>query len=174
MRPVWLLCLAFTSISCSPATVVDQPAALVPASPTISTVRQELEATFAARMRAYEMKDYAALIDQVSPVYSAIRPNGARMTRDDLSGYIRLNLERWVRIIRQSNLIENVRLEGPNAVVDVRQDVARVQIVDGREAIVESSIVQTETWTPTSSGWKLLSVRDERDGWIRIDGNPVR
>lgn len=55
----------------------------------------------------------------------------------------------------------------------MRQRVARIQIVDGREAVVESGVLQTETWTPTSDGWKLLSVRDEREMSVTVDGRPI-
>ena len=134
------------------------------------TVRQELEATFAARMRAFEHKDHTTLVAQVSPDFRATRPDGSTMTRDDLAGYIAKNLERWRRITRQSNRIERLRVEGSTAIVDVRQEVARIQLVDDREAVVESSILQTETWTKTPSGWKLQGVTDERDGWITVDG----
>lgn len=139
----------------------------------MARVRSELEATFAARMRAFETKDYETLVNQIAPDFLAIRPDGTRMNRDDLAAYIRRNLDRWVRITHQSNTIEGLRLDGDNAVVDVRQIHARIQIVEGREALVESRVLQTETWTPTPEGWKLLSVRDEREGSVSIDGRPV-
>jgi ketosteroid isomerase-like protein len=139
----------------------------------LAAVRAELEATFEARQRAFEAKDFATLVAQISPDYLAIRPDGTRMSRDDLAGYIRRNLDRWVRIVSQSNRIESLRLEGGNAVVDMRQRLARIQIVDGREALVESGVLQTETWTPTRDGWKLLAVRDERERKVTVDGRPV-
>ena len=153
--------------------MADPHATAVAAQPRIATIREELEATFAAREQAYATENYEALIDQVSPSYSASRPDGTTMTREDLATYIRRNLDRWLRIIRQSNVIEQMRMDGENVVVDVRQNVARVQLVEGREAVVESSILQTETWTPTSNGWKLLGVHNEREGWITIDGKPL-
>ena len=160
--------LSATGCSSSP-----QPPA-APSKPREATVREELEATFAARMRAYEAKDHAALIDQVSPAFSATRPDGTTMTRDDLSGYIQKNLERWVRITRQSNQIEALRLDGDNAIVDVRQNVVRTQIVDGKEAVVESKVLQTETWTKTPTGWKLLAVGNERDSSVYVDGKQFK
>ncbi len=144
-----------------------------PSEAPLASVRAELEATFAARMRAYQAEDLATLVGQIAPDYVAVRPDGSRMSRDDLAGYIRRNLERWVRITRWSNDIESLRMDGGNAVVDMRQRVARIQIVDGREAEVESRVLQTETWTPTPEGWKLLSVRNERDMSVTIDGRPV-
>jgi len=144
-----------------------------PSEAQLASIRAELEATFAARRRAYEAEDLATLVGQVAPDYVAIRPDGSRMNRDDLAAYLRRNLERWVRITRWSNEIESLRMDGGNAVVDMRQQVARIQVVDGREAEVESRVLQTETWTPTPDGWKLLSVRDERDMSVTIDGRPV-
>jgi hypothetical protein len=139
----------------------------------IDAVKRELEAVFASRMRAYDARDHATLVDQVSPAFAATRPDGTRMNREDLSGYIRRNLDRWVRITHQSNRIEGLRLEGDDAIADVRQALARIQIVDGREAVVESRVLQTETWTRTPAGWKLLSVRNEREQSLTIDGRPV-
>jgi hypothetical protein len=46
---------------------------------------------------------------------------------------------------RKRNKIEALRLEDSNAIVDVRQEVSRIQIVDGKEAVVESRVLQTET-----------------------------
>jgi hypothetical protein len=139
----------------------------------LATIRSELEATFEARHRAYERKDLATLVAQISPDYSAARPDGSRMNRDDLAVYIKRNLDRWVRITDWSNVIEGLHLDGANAVVDMRQRVARIQIVDGREAVVESRVLQTETWTPTPDGWKLLAVRDEREMSVTVDGRPI-
>jgi len=138
------------------------------------SVRQQLEATFAARMHAFEVKDHATLVAQVSPAFSATRPDGTTMTRDDLAGYMTKNLERWKRIISQSNTIEALRVDGDNAVADVRQRLKRIQIVDGKEAVVESTVLQTETWTRTPDGWKLLGVRDERESSVTVDGKPIR
>ena len=139
----------------------------------LDRVRRELEATFAKRHQAYEAKDLATLASQISPEYVAVRPDGSTMTRDDLVSYIRSNLERWVRITAWSNKIESLRLNGADAVVDMRQRVTRIQIVDGREAVVESAVLQTETWRPTPDGWKLLSVRDEREMSLTVDGRPI-
>ena len=139
----------------------------------LAQVRSDLEATFAARHRAYEAKDFATLVNQISPDYLAVRPDGSRMTRADLANYIRRNLDRWVRITSWSNRIENLRLQRNKAVADMRQRVARIQIVDGREALVESAVLQTETWVSTPAGWKLLAVRNEREMTLTIDGRPV-
>lgn len=140
----------------------------------LAIVKRELEATFAARMHAFEVKDYAVLMAQVAPQYSAVRPDGSTMNRNDIAGYIRKNLDRWVRIVRQSNVIEKLRLdEKGNAVADIRQNLARIQIVNGKEALVESSVLQTETWSPTANGWKLLSVSGERDKMLTVDGKPL-
>src|SRR5687767_512997 len=90
-------------------------AATVPAAPPseaqLASIRAELEATFAARMRAYEAEDLATLVGQIAPDYVAIRPDGSRMSRDDLAGYIRRNLERWVRITSWNNDIESLRMD---------------------------------------------------------------
>jgi hypothetical protein len=140
-----------------------------------AAVKRELEATFAARMHAFEVKDYATIMAQVSPQFTAVRPDGSTMNRDDIAGYIRKNLDRWVRIVRQSNVIERLRLDDKgNAVADMRQKLGRIQIVDGKEVLVETEVLQTETWTPTPTGWKLLKVRDERDKKLSLDGKPVR
>jgi hypothetical protein len=143
------------------------------AAARLAAVRRSLEATFAARMHAFKVKDYATLIAQVSPQYSAVRPDGSRMNRDDLAAYIRKNLDRWVRIISFSNVIKGLRLdEKGNAVADMRQHLKRIQIVDGKEALVESRVLQTETWIPTPRGWQLLSVRDEREMSLTVNGKP--
>ena len=151
----------------------DQPSEAAAPEPHILQVRRELESTFEARHRAYEMKDLASLVEQISPRYLAIRPDGSRMTRDDLAAYIRRNLDRWVRITSWSNKIESLKLDGNNAIADMRQRDARIQIVDGREALVASAVLQTETWTVTPTGWKLLAVQNEREMSLTIDGQPV-
>lgn len=167
------LTLAVATLLFAQAGCVAAVPAAGPSEARLASVRAELEATFAARMRAYEAEDLPTLVGQIAPDYVAVRPDGSGMNRDDLAGYIRRNLERWVRITSWSNDIENLRMDGGNAVVDMRQRVARIQIVDGREAEVESRVLQTETWTPTPEGWKLLSVRDERDMSVTINGRPV-
>jgi len=173
VRAIVPLALAFSFAGCAMASAAPVPAPAAESELGLSEIRAELEAVFAARARAFQDEDYATLIDQVSPAFTAIRPDGSRMTRDDLAMYLRRNLDRWVRIVRQSNVIEAIRLEGRDAVVDMRQDLARIQIVDGREALVESGVLQTETWTRTAQGWKLLSVRDEREQRVTVEGRPI-
>ncbi|HYD11967.1 MAG TPA: DUF4440 domain-containing protein [Allosphingosinicella sp.] len=173
LGPAGLALLAAMTVPAGAPAQPPAPAVAAPSDARLAQVRRELEATFAARERAFAAKDFPTLVAQVAPDYAAVRPDGTRMTRDDLVGYMRRNLDRWVRIVSQSNRIEGLRLDGGNAVADIRQRLARIQIVDGREALVESGVLQTETWTPTAEGWKLLAVRDEREMFVTVDGRPL-
>src|SRR5687768_3319569 len=44
----------------------------------------ELQTVFAERMRAFSDKNFGILMDQVSPDYTASRPNGSKMNYEDL------------------------------------------------------------------------------------------
>jgi len=167
------LLAALVAAGCAATPPAPAPTETIAPEPRLDSVRRELEATFEARHQAYVEKDFATLIAQVHPDFQAVRPDGTRMTRDDLAVYLRRNLDRWVRITSWSNEIEQLRLEGDDAIADMRQRVARIQIVEGREAVVESGVLQTETWTLTPEGWKLRAVQDEREQSVTVDGRPV-
>ena len=133
----------------------------------------ELEIVFAARMQAYKNKDYDTLVSQVSHDYSATRPNGQTVSYEQLKEYMRLNLERFISVKNQQMQIENISLNGNEAVVDVRQIVSRFQKLGEDTIYVESGVLQTETWVKTEDGWKLRSVTNEREQTLTVNGKPI-
>lgn len=133
----------------------------------------ELEIVFAARMQAYMKKDFDTLVSQVSQDYTATRPNGQTVTYEQLKEYIRLNLERFISVKNQQLQIENIMVDGNEAVVDVRQTLSRFQKLGEGTIYVESGVLQTETWVKTEDGWKLRGVTNEREQTLTVNGKPI-
>ena len=142
--------------------------------PVLNAALAELEVVFAVRMQAYMNKDYDTLVNQISPDYSATLPNGETVSYEQIKTYIRRNLDRFISIKSQSMAIENAKVDGNEAIVDVRQIVSRLQkFADGSTHEVTTGVLQQETWVRTASVWKLRSVSNIRDESILVDGKPL-
>jgi hypothetical protein len=141
--------------------------------PALNAAIAELEIVFAARLQAYLNKDYVTLVSQVSPDYTATRPNGQTVSYEQIKDYIRINLERFISIKNQQISIENIRLNGNEAVVDVRQTLSRFQKLGEGTIYVESGVLQTETWVKGADGWKLSNVTNEREQTLTVNGKPI-
>jgi hypothetical protein len=141
--------------------------------PALHAAIAELEAVFAARMEAYRNKDYDTQIKQVSPDYKAVRPDGRTMNYEQIKEYIRLNMERLVSVKNVQVKIENIMLNGNEAIVDARQSIARYQKLGDATIFVESGVLQTETWVKSADGWQLRYVTNEREQTLSVDGKPI-
>lgn len=141
--------------------------------PALNAAIAELEIVFAARLQAYLNKDYDTLVSQLSPDYSATRPNGEIVSHGQIKEYIRLNVERFLSVKNQRIDIENMSLNGNEAVIDARQTLSRVQKLGEGTIFVESVVLQTETWVKTADGWKLRNVTNEREQTLTVNGKPI-
>jgi hypothetical protein len=59
------------------------------------------------------------------------------------------------------------------AVAEVLQEVSRYRELSGKRRKVETSVVQRETWSKTSEGWKLKCVDSVHDHKRFVDGKRV-
>ncbi len=122
-------------------------------------VRRELEAVFAERVNAVKNKDAEAQIAQVSPDYSATQPNGQTLNYEQIVGYMRRGVEQIQSVVDLSIIIENLTVNGNEAIVDARQKFSRTQkLRDGKVHDIVTGVLQRETWVKTAEGWKLRSV----------------
>ena len=144
------------------------------AKPLLNATLAELQTVFAARIQAYAKKDYETLVSQVSPDFSGALPNGQTLNYEQITTYMRRNLDRFISIESQSITIENAMVNGNEAVIDARQTVSRTQkFTDGSVHNVATSVLQQETWVKTANGWKLKSVGSEREQSTLVDGKPL-
>jgi ketosteroid isomerase-like protein len=138
-------------------------------------VRRELEAVFSERVNAVKNKDAEAQIAQVSPDYSATQPNGQALNYEQIISYMRRGVEQIQSVIDLSITIENLTVNGNEAIVDARQKFSRTQkLRDGKIHDVETGVLQRETWVKTAEGWKLKSVDNLREIKTIVDGKPLK
>jgi Domain of unknown function (DUF4440) len=144
------------------------------ASRAARRVRQELEAVFARRVQAVKNKDAETQISQVSPDYSASRPNGQTLNYEQIANYMRRGADQFVAVTYLSITIEGLTIRDNEALVDARQRFARTQrLRDGNIHCVVTGVLQRETWVRTSEGWKLRRVDNLREQSMIVDGRPV-
>lgn len=139
-------------------------------------IRRELEAVFEQRLKAGRDKDFDAQMALISPDYTATFANGTIWKYEQIRDHIRRLSEQTVKTeeITCGIKIEELTIRGNEAIIEARQYCPRKQrLRDGKIHDVYTSVLQTETWGKTATGWKLKSVENERDQVIEVDGKPA-
>lgn len=152
---------------------------LIVSSPTLAQddgeVRKALEIQYRRLAEAHDRKDLAAIADLKTEDFHAIFPDGRVGDVVAMREYTRRFLEEnrppyGVRnTIRELAVSENKLI----AVAMVFQQASRMREMAGKLRRVETSVVQRETWTKKSSGWKLKCVDSVHDQRRYVDGKRV-
>lgn len=136
-------------------------------------VRRALEAQYAKIAEAQKNKDINALRNLRTPDFTVNMPNGETWDLETSLNYSKRGFEQVQEIIGISNTIESLDVIGDTAVAVVYQQWSRKQTMQGKTRLVETSAVQTETWTNTPDGWKLKHIGDIKPGAWTVDGKRV-
>jgi hypothetical protein len=148
---------------------------LIDRTPGHQHVLAELEKTFEERTRVVMARDAEGQIAQVSPDYLGQKDDGSPLTYSELAQYMRTGMSQWVEALSISFTIEGFTLEGNEAMVDARQHHFRNQrLADGQVHLVETGVLQRETWVRTADGWKLRSTDNFRELFVKVDGRLVK
>jgi hypothetical protein len=139
------------------------------------TVRKELEAQYLKLGEAHEREDLSAILALKTADFHAIFPDGRVGDHKTMEEYTRGFLEGNDPPYNSKFTIQKLAVSdnGLIAVAEVLQEVSRYRELSGKRRKVDTSVVQRETWSKTSDGWKLKCVDNVHDNKRFVDGKRV-
>ena len=138
-------------------------------------VRKELETQYQRLAEAHDKRDLKAIVGLKTADFHAIFPDGRVGDSKTMEQYSKQFLESNeppydIRVTIQKLTVSENKLI---AVAEVLQEATRYRELAGRRRRVDTSVLQRETWTKTTDGWKLKSVDNVRDQKRFVDGKRV-
>jgi len=138
-------------------------------------VRRELEAQYQRLAEAHDRQDLKAIVALKTEDFHAIFPDGKVGDSKTMEQYSKQFLESNkppydIRITIQNLTVSENKLI---AVAEVFQEATRYREMEGQRREVDTSVLQRETWSKTTDGWKLKSVDNVRDQKRFVDGKRV-
>ena len=165
MRAHPILLASIITLSCVTAVLAQDDA----------EIRRELDAQYRKLAEAHGRKDLKAIAALKTADFHAIFPDGRVGDVKTMEQYTRQFLETNQppfdirNTIRKLTVSENRLI----AVAEVFQEVSRTRELVGKVRKVDTSVVQRETWSKTTDGWKLKCVDNVRDQKRFVDGKRV-
>ncbi len=140
-----------------------------------ANVRKELEARYQQLAEAHNRRDLKAIADLKTADFHAIFPDGRIGDVETMTEYTKQFIESNQPPFSIRNTIQRLSVSEHEliAVVEVFQEVSRARELAGKTCKVDTSVLQRETWSKTSEGWKLQSVDSVRDQKRFVDGKRV-
>jgi ketosteroid isomerase-like protein len=140
-----------------------------------SEVRKELEAQYKKLAEAHEREDLKAIVKLKTEDFHAIFPDGRVGDSKMMEQYSKQFLERNQPPYNQRFTIQKLTVSENKliAVAEILQELSRYQELADKRRKVDTSVIQRETWTKTSDGWKLKSVDNVRNQRKFVDGKRV-
>jgi len=140
-----------------------------------AAVQKELEAQYQKLADAHERQDLKAIVGLKTADFHAIFPDGRVGDSKLMEQYSKRFLESNKTPYTQRFTIQKLSVSENEliAVAEVLQELSRYREEAGKRHKVDTSVVQRETWSKTSDGWKLKSVDNVRDQKRFVDGKRV-
>lgn len=140
---------------------------------TVSSVREELKALYAANAAAFKRGDVEAVMALRAPDFHTVTPDGVRRDRDAMREYI----QGFMNGIRQWNsltvTIDSLHVVQDTAYATVSQHLDRMALrPDNQVHHVETWVTQREIWVRHRDRWLMWRVDRLRDQRRLIDGKP--
>jgi len=138
-------------------------------------VRKELEGQYQKLIEAHNRQDLKAIVALKTADFHAIFPDGRIGDSKTMEKYSKQFLESNqppydMRFTIQKLTVSENKLI---AAAEVFQELSRYRELAGKRRKVDTSVVQRETWSKTSDGWKLKCVDNVRDQKRFVDGKRV-
>jgi hypothetical protein len=141
----------------------------------VDSVKKILNSRYEALAKAMDEKDLEKMLSFKTSDFHAIGPDGKVLDNITMKEYSRQFITTNIPPYNSKNTILNLRLSDNKivAVVDVLQESSRKRELLGKVRNVQTSVLQTETWTFTDKQWKLKLVDNVHDQKRFIDGKRV-
>ncbi len=138
-------------------------------------VRKELETQYKRLAEAHDKRDLKTIVGLKTADFHSIFPDGRIGDSKLMEQYSRQFLEGNqppydIRVTIQKLAVSENKLI---AVAEVFQGATRYRELAGKRRKVDTSVLQRETWSKTSEGWKLKVVDNVRDQKRFVDGKRV-
>lgn len=139
------------------------------------TIKEQLDAQYLKLAQAHDRKDEKAIAALKTADFHSIFPDGkigdVLAMRAHTKRFLETNEPPFnIKItIRSLKVSENKLI----AIAEVLQEISRTRLIDGQKRRVDTRVIQNETWSKTSAGWKLKVVDNVHDQRTFVDGRRV-
>lgn len=139
--------------------------------PRTQTVRDAIEAQYSRLAAAIRSNDVARILAVQDTGFSSDNLSRGRFDYATMEAYTRRMTSAIDSVIHIRNVIRTFQQRGDTAIVDVCQEFSRMQrIGDARPHLVQTSVLQRETWIRRDTTWKRRLVDDEHGMRWFVDG----
>ncbi len=144
-----------------------------PARANNAAVRKQIDANYAALVRAYQAKNPKAIMATITHDYSETLSGGKTLNRQQFETSMK-KLFAAVQSIRVTISLRDLRVNGKNAVV-ISAQTGWATFTDKRRnthRFIESDLWKN-LWTKTGEGWKIKQSSLMKSS-ATVDGRPLR
>lgn len=136
------------------------------------SVRKELKTNYSRIVKGFKKNDPAVWEGFLIPDFKLKLFNGSVQDRQWVVNYVRNNA-RTFKVLKLSMTITELKIEGDDAIAVVEQKSSRTfNDEKGTSHQLDVGALQRETWTKTSTGWRLKSVEEWKVLYLLKDGKP--
>jgi hypothetical protein len=142
---------------------------------TINPVKSELETLYARQNEAIKKKDYESFVGTLSSDYTVKLLNGRTFNRAEVAAAIKNDMAQTVLVAKSSSTINEMTTRENEAIVVVTHEAARV-LKDGlgNPHKWENKVIHRETWAKTPEGWKIKSLEEVEQVYLRRDDVAIK
>jgi hypothetical protein len=138
------------------------------------SVRKELKSNYIKIVKGFKKNDPAVWEGFLTPDFKLKLFNGSVQDRQWVVNYVRNNA-RTFKVLKLNMTIKELKIEGDDAIAVVEQKSSRsFNDEKGTSHQLDVGALQRETWTRTSSGWRLKSVEEWKVLYLLNDGRPLK
>jgi hypothetical protein len=136
-----------------------------------SSDRAALEAAYRAQDDAIVKSNADAFMATIGPAYTVHLRNGVVLNRSQVETAIRADMQRTQSVERATSTIRGVVFRGDTADVTVAHETVRtINDATGKPRRWESGVVHREVWIRTNHAWRIHSLHELEQLYLRRDG----
>ena len=135
-------------------------------------VRKELKGNYARIVKGFKKNDPSIWEAFLTSDFKLKLFNGSVQDHKWVVDYVRNNAKTF-KVLKLSMTIKELTIEGNDASAVVEQRSSRTFIEQGESHRLDVGALQRETWTETTSGWRLKSVEEWKVLYLVKDGKPM-
>jgi len=139
--------------------------------PCVQDVRKQLLAMYDRQDRAIRASDFAAFAAILDSGYVVRLRNGRTLGRAEVERHVSNDMALTVAVRRTSTSIDSLWFTADSAVAVVTREADRtVKDDQGVPHSYESKVVHRETWVRRTGGWRIRSLEELEQVYLRRDG----
>jgi hypothetical protein len=137
---------------------------------SVNPVKSELETLYARQDEAVKKNDYESFVGTFASDYTVKLLDGRTLNRAEVAEAIKNDMARTVSVAKSISTINELTTKENEAVVIIAHEAERV-LSDGQgnPHKWENKVIHRETWAKTAEGWKIKSLEEIEQVYLRRD-----